>query len=177
MVINEVKTLIFELCKKNDIRWRYHITSTVKYAKILGKKFKADLEVVELASWLHDIASIKGENEDHHIKGAKMAEKILLDLKFNKNKIEKIVNCILSHMRDNNYPPVSLEQKIVASADGMSDFDHFDLTCHRFFLRYTSPEKARIMILDKYERAYLKVMDKAKYLVKPKYEAIKILLE
>ena len=94
-----------------------------------------------------------------------------------KKIIKEVVNCILSHTDDEKFTPVSIEQKIVASADGMSDFDHFDLTSYRFFLRYSSPEKAREMILDKYEKAFSKIMPEAKNLVQGKYDAIKLLLK
>ncbi len=177
MIIKKVKKDILSLCEKNDIRWSYHIESTVKYAKILSRKFKANNEVVELASWLHDIASITGVEKDHHIKGAEIAQKLLLELNCDKKIIKEVVNCILSHMNDKGFAPVTIEQKIVASADGMSDFDHFDLTSYRFFLRHQSSKKVREMILDKYQRAFSKIMPEAKDLVQDKYDAIKLLLK
>ncbi len=71
MIIEKIKKNVLNMCKKSDIRWYYHIISTVKYAKILSDKFETNKEVVELASWLHDIASVKGIKKDHHIKELK----------------------------------------------------------------------------------------------------------
>jgi len=177
MIIDKTKKYVLKLCENSDIRWRYHIVSTVKYAKLLSDRFGANTEVVELASWLHDIASIKGIKIDHHIKGAQLAEELLLKAGCDKKIIKEVVNCILSHAEDENFVPSNMEQKIVISADGLSDFDHFDLTSYRFFLLHSPPEKARAMILDKYERAFLKIMPEARDLVLPRYEAIKTLLE
>lgn len=36
----------------------YHITAVVKNAEILAEKFGADKEIVLIAAWLHDIASV-----------------------------------------------------------------------------------------------------------------------
>ena len=52
----------------------YHIKSVVKNATILAKEYEADVEVVIIAAWLHDIASITSYElyEDHHIHGASL---------------------------------------------------------------------------------------------------------
>ena len=36
----------------------YHIVAVVKNAELLARKYGADMEVVIIAAWLHDIASI-----------------------------------------------------------------------------------------------------------------------
>lgn len=38
--------------------WSHHIVSVVKYAKLLAKEIGADIEVVEIASLLHDYGRI-----------------------------------------------------------------------------------------------------------------------
>lgn len=47
--------------------WTHHILHVVKYAKLMAKKLNADTEVVEIASLLHDYASIINYDfyEDH----------------------------------------------------------------------------------------------------------------
>jgi len=48
---------------------------------MLTSKTGADEEIVEIAALLHDIASIKyNDVENHHISGAKEAERILKKL-------------------------------------------------------------------------------------------------
>lgn len=64
-----------------DDIWFYHILPTVRCAKMLTSKTGADEEIVEIAALLHDIASIKyNDVENHHISGAKEAERILKKL-------------------------------------------------------------------------------------------------
>ena len=36
----------------------YHIKAVIKNATLLAKEYGADIEVVIIAAWLHDIASI-----------------------------------------------------------------------------------------------------------------------
>ena len=47
----------------------YHIKAVVDNAVMLAKQFGADEEIVIIAAWLHDIASITDYNlyEEHHI--------------------------------------------------------------------------------------------------------------
>jgi len=169
----QIRNMVLDLCDKSDVRWRSHIVSTVKYARLLSEKLGANSEVTELAAWLHDIAAIKGKTENHEKKGASMAEDILKEHGYDTKTIEAVKECILQHMDDGN--PISKEQKILASADGLSDFDNFELTCYRFYKKHGN--KARDLILDKYERAYKKIMPEARYLAKPRLEAIRLLLD
>jgi len=174
-MIDEVKKYVLDLCDKADIRWKYHITSVVKYSDILCSKFESNREVVILASWLHDIASLQNIAGEHHIVGAEIAEKYLQEKNLSQEMIKSVKKCILAHSDKGDYTPNTIEEKILASADGMSDFDHFDLTCHRFFIKYPM-DQVREMLLDKYERAYSKIMPEARDMIQSKYDAIKVLL-
>ena len=74
----------------------YHIESVAKNAELLAEKYGADKEVVIIASWLHDIASITDYSmyEEHHVYGAKIAEDILNELNYEDEKMECSNNCI-----------------------------------------------------------------------------------
>ena len=60
----------------------YHIEAVVRNSETLAQKYGADKEVVMIAAWLHDIASITDYDlyENHHIYGAEMAYDILSGL-------------------------------------------------------------------------------------------------
>lgn len=53
----------------------YHTEAVVKNGALLAEKYGADKEIVMVAAWLHDIASITDGSlyEEHHIYGAEMA--------------------------------------------------------------------------------------------------------
>lgn len=57
----------------------YHIKAVVKNATHLAKEYGADIEVVIIAAWLHDIASITSYDlyKEHHIHGARIAKELL----------------------------------------------------------------------------------------------------
>lgn len=99
--IEEVRLFIEQECKKSTSTYGYelylgHLIPTTKYAKILAEKLGADVEVVELAAWLHDIGSIIYGRENHHITGSKIAENKLRELGYPEDKIKEVVHCIFS---------------------------------------------------------------------------------
>src|SRR3990167_698446 len=89
-VVKEVSQLIKNAClsDKNPFGESVldHIKGVVKYSLVLAEKLKADKEVVEIASWLHDYGSVTGNYKDYHITGAKKAEEILNQYHYPKNK-------------------------------------------------------------------------------------------
>lgn len=87
----------------------------------LGKKGKANMEILKLAVLLHDIGR-KYEDKCngkicHAEKGAILAKNLLLKLKVNKEKIDKIIHCIETHRFRGNKIPLSKEAKILFDAD------------------------------------------------------------
>lgn len=164
---------------KEDVK--YHIKIVVKNSLKLAKLYNADKEIVEIASWLHDIGRARGlevgQDNEHHISGAKKAEEILNDIGYPEEKIKKIVRCILTHRgAKDDYFPESIEEKIVANADAMAHFDTF----LNLFSEFVSPNNfdEGIKFLEaKIERDWNKklTLPKAKELVKDKYDAIKLL--
>ena len=89
---------------------------------IAKEKKNVDLEVLKTAALLHDIARRKEDIDragkiDHAILSAKMAEKILKDLGFAKEKIKKISHCIETHRFKGRLKPKTIEAKILFDAD------------------------------------------------------------
>jgi len=81
-LIEEIKKYVEDECKKETNFfgvniYNHHFISMVKYAKMLAKETGADEEIVEIAAWLHDIGSILGDYENHHLSGAEHAERLL----------------------------------------------------------------------------------------------------
>ena len=99
-----------------------HVMRVYKNAREIAKNEKADMEVVEIAALLHDIGS---ENEikdstgktDHAIESAKLAKPFLQKLKIPEEKIQHILDCIISHRYRTENKPKTLEAKIVFDAD------------------------------------------------------------
>ncbi len=91
-----------------------HVERVKRLAIYLAKKEGADVEVVEKAAELHDIAR---DMENHSIEGAKIAREILKSNKYDDNFIERVTHCIESHAFSSGIKPQTLEAKILSDAD------------------------------------------------------------
>jgi len=100
--------------------WDIHVKPVIEYSKQMATKYGADLEVVWLGALLHDIARLE-DAEPHDEIGSEKAYNLLIEKGFSQELAEKAKNVVLRH-RCRNYPPETLEEKIVASADAMAHF-------------------------------------------------------
>jgi uncharacterized protein len=126
----EVQKYFHEL-NKNDFSHSFsHVERVTLLAKQIGKKEGADLEVLEAACLLHDIArekEDKGLVEDHALEGSKMARKILNKIGYPKNKINNVCHSILVHRWKKNGPPETLEARILQDADRLDALGAVDV--------------------------------------------------
>lgn len=181
-IIEKVRKFVEEECKKSSSKYGpepylYHFVPTVRYAAILAGKLNVDVEIVEIAAWLHDIGSIREGRENHHITGAKIAEKILKGLGYPKEKIEKVKHCIISHRGSKNLKRETTEARIIADADGMSCFDNIGgLFKAAFIYENKNQEEATKSIKQKLVNSLNKLSPLARQIVKPKFEAAMLLL-
>ena len=175
---DEVRKLVKEACysPKNKFCstiWIYHMLPVVEHSLNLGKKLKADLEVLELAAYLHDYAGLVNYKfyKNHHLEGTRLAEEILQKLNFPKEKIKHVKECIKSHRGSVKVNKNTIEAKILASADAMS---HISDLADMFYLtfgvhRYKTSEGAR-WLEKKMERSWEKIMPEGKKLIKDDYK-------
>ncbi len=183
-IIDEIKKFVKKESLKKESKYgfepyEYHLKPMVKIAQNLSRKLGGDKEIITLAAWLHDIGSIKFGRENHHITGAKIAGEKLKELNYPQDKILLVKKCILNHRgsQDNNRD--SIEEKIVAEADAMSNFDNISgLFKAAFIYENLNQKEGGISVLKKLERKYKKLHFKeSKEIIKPKIEAIRILLK
>jgi len=99
---------------------KMHVERVYSLAVRIAIEENSDLDVIKAAALLHDIARAMeddGEIVDHAIEGAKIAEKILKEVDFPKEKISKVMNCITTHRFKNSFKAESVEAKILQDAD------------------------------------------------------------
>jgi len=100
-----------------------HVMRVYNLCLSIAKEEKGvDLEVLKISALLHDIGRRKEDLDktgkiDHAILSAKMAEKILKDLGYPKEKIKKIKHCIETHRFKGKLKPKTIEAKILFDAD------------------------------------------------------------
>ncbi|GAA0126895.1 HD domain-containing protein [Clostridium senegalense] len=100
-----------------------HVFRVYNMCRLLAEYEKnVDLEVLIIAALLHDIARVEESSDktgeiDHAILGSEIAENILIDLNYGKEKIEKIKHCIVTHRFRTGNEPKTIEAKILFDAD------------------------------------------------------------
>src|SRR5207247_5513363 len=128
MLAEPLRTKVWEIedsyYPKHDwAHGRNHIERGFKMAIEIGKQERADLEIVELATILHDIfqnreahASIEGLR--HETEGSKEARKILAKLGLADRMVDAGCQCIESHRkRSGRTEPQTIEAKSLFDAD------------------------------------------------------------
>ncbi len=87
----------------------------------IGKKENADLDILALAAFLHDIG--RGEQDRtngkvcHAAQGALLARELLDRYNLDEKTIEKIIHCIESHRFRSSTVPRTLEAQVLYDAD------------------------------------------------------------
>lgn len=182
-IIEEVKKFVEEESLKPSSKYGYepflhHFIPTVKYAVELANQLGANREVVEISAWLHDIGSIMQGREDHHLTGASIAEEKLKELNYSLEKIELVKKCILNHRGSQNNNPSTLEEKIVADADALSNFDNISgIFKAAFIYEKLNQLEAKEAVIRKLKNKWNQLNFKnSKDIIRPKYEALKVIL-
>lgn len=185
MIAKNIEKLVEAKCREKTNfygyrAWSHHIKSVVDSARLLAKKVGADEEIVEIAALLHDVASVSNKDwyEEHHIHSARLAEKILNEYDYSKDKIERVKHCILAHRGSRKIKRETLEAEVVASADSMAHFDNVNSLLELALVIYKmDTDEGTRWVLDKLERSWQKLMPEAKEILADKYAAIKLTFE
>lgn len=158
----------------------YHIEAVVKNSALLADKYKADKEVVMIAAWLHDIASVTDYNlyKQHHIYGAEMANNILQQLGYEMDKIKLVEQCIRNHRGSTSNNITTLEELCVTDADAISHFDNISSLLYLAYVkRNMGIDEGKVFVKNKLERSFKKLSSESKEYYTDKYEqTIRILI-
>lgn len=98
-----------------------HVERVLNLALRIGNAEKANLEVIQIATYLHDIGrkeEIKsGGDFCHAEKGAELASELLRKYNIAESTISNVVHCIICHRFRNNNIPETIEAKVLFDAD------------------------------------------------------------
>lgn len=182
-IVEKIKIFVENECKKPSSKYgfepfSFHFMQVAEYADKLADKLEGDKEIILIAAWLHDIGSIIYGREDHHITGAKIAEEKLTEFNYPQEKIELVKKCIFNHRGSQDNERGSLEEKILADADAMSNFDNISgIFKAAFVYENKNQGEAKESVRKKLENKWGKLhFEDSRNIIRPKYEALKILL-
>ena len=130
--------------------WDNHIKFVVQRSLELAEIYKANKELVEIGSLLHDIALMSkvGTKADHHENGALIAVEFLTKLGLNQAKIDRIRNIILHHRSSKNAE--NIEETCVCDADILAHFDSANNIIINAIKRGKTPEDIRPWLMKDY---------------------------
>lgn len=155
--------------------WEDHIQYVVKNSILLAEKYGADREIVELGALLHDIAmpSEVGPREEHNVYGAQIAEELLTNYGYPKEKIEHVKACVLNHRGSKDLPRNTIEEECVADADVLAHFDCIPSLFHLAFKeKKLDTKEGTEFIKKKLERDYNKLSNRTREVIKDRYQKI-----
>jgi len=180
-IVEQIRAFVEEEHKKPGAKYDYgvvpyHLIPVLKRSLELGRMQGADLEILELSAWLHDIGSIRFGRENHHITGSEIAEEKLRELNYPQERIEQVKHCILTHRGSKNIKRESIEAEILADADSMVHFDTIGGIFKAALLYEGHTQKSsQWAVREKLSNSYDKLSPFAKEIIKPKYDAAMLL--
>lgn len=152
--------------------WNSHIKLVYENAHKLAEERNADIEVVDLAAILHDVARVMGYGpiEEHNIYGAEVAEKMLKKYEYPEEKIKHVKKCVYNHI-DNQKE--SVEEEIIADADVLAHFDNLTMLYWiAMGKKRLNCDDAKKFVKSKLEFDYNKLSEYGKEKYKDRYEKI-----
>jgi uncharacterized protein len=172
---------VHEFVKKESIGFseddlfKNHVLGVKDYAVKLAKIYNANVFVVIIAAYLHDLYYLQTKNHDiHEIEGAKFAKKFLKKFNLPDDEIELISKCILNHRGSKKRKRNSIEEKIISCADAMDHINRFQHMFYRGSKKMNYEDSIRWM-RSKLKRGWDKTeLSKAREIIKPKYQIAKI---
>jgi uncharacterized protein len=127
MIVEAIKTYVAEECNssKNAFGTAFfeqHLSVVAEYAKRLGGTLGADLEIIELAAWLHDLSAVQdiAALPKHPGLSAEIARKLLGERGYPPERIDRVARCIASHSVPVQVGGGLPEEVCVSNADAMS---------------------------------------------------------
>ncbi len=179
-IVEKVKGIVRAACeevtKELPCQWDQHFLVVLDFARKLAKKYpKADWEIIELAVYLHDFTRLYSGVDEHHLKSATEAEKMLSELGYPNDRTVRVCDCIANHRTGGS--PRTIEAKILSVADALS---HFRAIPYLMWLRGRRREEFPLSM----EWIWKKIggdwekrmtLPEAKALVKKEYEAFRTL--
>lgn len=125
MVTDYLRGYVREECNKSLVTkelFNNHIRLVAEYGIKLAKFYNADIQIVELSSYLHDFTVIHNfeHPHEHAIKGSGIADSLLKQFKYSDDIISRVNSTIASHIKHKGGDFDSNEALCLYNADIMS---------------------------------------------------------
>ena len=182
MILEKIETHVKQTCEREDNLlsnhfYHEHLEVVSEYAEKICTQLSGDQEVVQIASYLHDISAILDFKTlaTHHQDSADIAEKLLRENGYNSAKIVQVKQCILNHTTPISITDASsIEEVCLSNADAIAQIIRptYWLYFAYNILSLDYP-KAKVWYINKINNNWDALIEPAKTLIEEKYTAIK----
>jgi len=117
---DELKRKIQPYFKNSGSHAFDHTERVLNLALKIARNKDLDIDVIKASCLMHDIARLREDNNEiecHAEQGAKMAKKILEEVKFPEEKIQKVIYAIKVHRHSSKIKAETKEAEILQDAD------------------------------------------------------------
>lgn len=116
-LVSAVEELVRLIMPEDPVHGFGHVARVLELACRFAEGFsEVDYEVLQLATLLHDVGRVSGA-ENHAARSAQIARALLELAGYPKDRIERVVEAILSHSYSHGQKAEALEAKILSDAD------------------------------------------------------------
>jgi uncharacterized protein len=127
MIVEAIREYVAEACSSSKNAFgpaffEQHLSVVAGYGKRLGEALGADLEMIELAAWLHDISAVQdiAVLPKHPGLSAEIAQGVLQQHGYSPERIDRVARCIAAHSVPVQTGHGLPEEVCVSNADAMS---------------------------------------------------------
>jgi hypothetical protein len=97
-----------------------HVPEVEKWVGVMLRRYpQADMEIIMLAVWLHDLGHYPVKDADHAVTSERLSRVFLERENYPKERMERVLHCVRSH-RCRDVMPGTIEAKILSFSDSAS---------------------------------------------------------
>ena len=186
MMMKKIEDHVKQTCEKKENLlsnhfYHEHLDVVSEYAKKLCIQLSGDQEIVQIASYLHDISAILDFKTlpTHHEDSANIAEELLVQNSYNSSKTAQVKQCILNHTTPISIDNASsVEEVCLSNADAISQIIR---PTYWLYFAYNvlslDYPKAKAWYINKINNNWEALIEPAKTLIEEKYIAVKRALD
>ncbi|MCU7496535.1 MAG: HD domain-containing protein [Ignavibacteria bacterium] len=184
MLTESVKNYVNEECKKQSnvfgaAFFEDHVMLVADYSRKLAEKISADIEIVEISSYLHDISAVQDIKNlpAHNTLSAEVAERFLRAEGYRSERVEAVKRTIISHTVPLKLNGATPEEVCLSNADAMSQITRPVYWLYFVFsIRNLSYEEGRKWIKARVENNWTALIEPAKEIIEKEYLLVRELL-
>jgi len=179
MPVGDIREFVLQSCQRNENVFSasffdQRLAVVAECATSLAGRLGADVEVVKLASYLHDISAVYDSTTmpNHPELSAELATQLLLERGYPKDRTRRVARAIASHSNPLPVGSASPEEVCVSNADAAARILRPAFWMYfAFAVRRCGFEEGRQWLRSLVEKQWCKLIEPAKELVGQQYAA------